>query len=222
MVLGSIASFVAVVAGIYRLGRLCFGPLVGLLAALLAAEPLLRREPRRAGLPRHLLRGADRVGGRAGGRTARGAARPCFLTLAAAGLLRPDAWVLSGAYWLWCCLAARRDTPGTRGCRYLALAAIAPVLWALVDAMVTGNPLYSLTSTAGPGPGTRTHAGLHERARLGVDLRRAHRQAAGAARRDRRPAAGDLAGAAAGARAAGRAGAAGASCTSRRGPSGRR
>ena len=35
MVLGSIASFVAVVAGIYRLGRLCFGPVVGLLAALL-------------------------------------------------------------------------------------------------------------------------------------------------------------------------------------------
>ena len=35
MVLGSIASFVAVVAGVYRLGRLCFGPVVGLLAALL-------------------------------------------------------------------------------------------------------------------------------------------------------------------------------------------
>src|SRR5271154_7270078 len=35
MVLGSIASFVAVVAGMYRLGRLCFGPVVGLLAALL-------------------------------------------------------------------------------------------------------------------------------------------------------------------------------------------
>ena len=35
MVLGSIASFVAAVAGIYRLGRLCFGPLVGLVAALL-------------------------------------------------------------------------------------------------------------------------------------------------------------------------------------------
>src|SRR5665213_3647825 len=35
MVLGSIASFVAAVAGIYRLGRLCFGPTVGLLAGLL-------------------------------------------------------------------------------------------------------------------------------------------------------------------------------------------
>ena len=25
-----------------------------------------------------------------------------FALLALAGLLRPDAWVLSGAYWLWC------------------------------------------------------------------------------------------------------------------------
>src|SRR6202035_2572158 len=32
MVLGSIGSFVAVVAGAYRLGRVCFGPLVGVLA----------------------------------------------------------------------------------------------------------------------------------------------------------------------------------------------
>jgi hypothetical protein len=35
MVLGSIGSYVALVAGVYRLGRLCFGPLVGLLAGLL-------------------------------------------------------------------------------------------------------------------------------------------------------------------------------------------
>ncbi len=35
MVLGGVASFVAAVAGLYRLGRLCFGPVVGLLAALL-------------------------------------------------------------------------------------------------------------------------------------------------------------------------------------------
>src|ERR1700728_3798282 len=35
MVLGSIGSFVALVAGIYHLSRLCFGPLVATLAALL-------------------------------------------------------------------------------------------------------------------------------------------------------------------------------------------
>src|SRR6201994_2441355 len=32
MVLGSIGSFVALVAGMYRLGRLCFGPAVGVVA----------------------------------------------------------------------------------------------------------------------------------------------------------------------------------------------
>ncbi|HEV3036005.1 MAG TPA: hypothetical protein VGX72_14600, partial [Solirubrobacteraceae bacterium] len=35
MVLGSIGSYVALVAGMYRLGRLCFGPVVGLVAGLL-------------------------------------------------------------------------------------------------------------------------------------------------------------------------------------------
>ncbi len=35
MVFGSIVSFVVAVAGMYRLGRLCFGPVVGVLAALL-------------------------------------------------------------------------------------------------------------------------------------------------------------------------------------------
>src|SRR6476659_9756711 len=35
MVLGSIGSFVALTAGTYRLGRVCFGPVVGVAAALL-------------------------------------------------------------------------------------------------------------------------------------------------------------------------------------------
>ncbi len=144
MVLGSIASFVAAVAGMYRLGRLCFGPVVGVVAALLllsrffvenlAAQGYLDisyvalvvwavvlevEKPRRGW--------------------------PVFLTLAAAGLLRPDAWVLSGVYWLWCSWRA----PNSTRVRYLVLAAIAPVVWVAVDAIVTGNPLHSLTSTAG-------------------------------------------------------------------------
>ena len=68
MVLGSIASFVALTAGVYRLTRLCFGPLVAVLAALLMLTPPVRREPRRAGLPRPHLHRADRVGHGAGGR----------------------------------------------------------------------------------------------------------------------------------------------------------
>jgi len=59
--------------------------------------------------------------------------------LTAAGLLRPEAWVLSGLYVLW---AARRDLLA-----YVA-AAIAPVTWALVDLAVTGDPLWSLNATS--------------------------------------------------------------------------
>ena len=54
--------------------------------------------------------------------------------------------------------------------RYLALAAIAPLCGSAMDAIVTGNPLYSLTATAGLAAGTRTHPGLQQRGRLGVDV----------------------------------------------------
>lgn len=144
MVFGSIASFVAAVAGMYRLGRLCFGPVVGLVAALLllsrffvenlAAQgyldisyialivwaTVLEVERRRRGTP-------------------------VFLALAAAGLLRPDAWVLSGAYWLWCSWPADNRTR----LKYMAMAGLAPLIWFGLDAIVTGEPLYSLTATAG-------------------------------------------------------------------------
>src|SRR4051812_35218865 len=147
MVLGSIGSFVALAAGAYRLGRVCFGPVVGVAAALLvlsrffvenlAAQGYLDityialivwavvlevQRPRRGGAALWLLAGA--------------------------GLLRPDAWVASGLYWLWCAWPAlRRAEPPGRALRLLAIAAVAPVVWVLMDAIVTGNPLYSLTST---------------------------------------------------------------------------
>jgi hypothetical protein len=151
MVLGSIASFVAVVAGVYRLGRLCFGPLVGLVAALLVLSRFFVENLAAQGyldisyvalIVWALALEVERP--------RRGTV--VLLTLAAAGLLRPDAWVLSGVYWLWCAWPARgapaRTTNRVR-LRYLALAALAPVAWVLVDTVVTGDPLYSLSSTAG-------------------------------------------------------------------------
>jgi hypothetical protein len=75
-----------------------------------------------------------------------------FGLLAAAGLLRPDAWALSGVYWLWCCWP-RGGIGGSltnrRRLGYLGLAAIGPLVWVCVDGLVTGDPLYSLHSTAG-------------------------------------------------------------------------
>jgi hypothetical protein len=144
MVLGSIVSFVAVVAGVYRLGRLCFGPVVGVIAALLVLSRFFVENLAAQGyldisyvalIVWAVVLEVERP--------RRGA--PVFLTLAAAGLLRPDAWVLSGVYWLWCSWRADNATR----LRYLAIAAVGPVVWAGVDTVVTGHPLYSLTATSG-------------------------------------------------------------------------
>src|SRR5438067_1807926 len=60
-----------------------------------------------------------------------------------AGLLRPEAWLLSGAYVLWMFPAK-----GLRGIwPYVALAVAPAVIWLAWDWIVTGKPLYSLTST---------------------------------------------------------------------------
>ncbi len=143
MVLGSIASFVALTAGTYRLGRLCFGPLVGAFAGLLVLSRFFVENLAAQGYL-DISYVALVVWA-----TALEIERPrrgplVFVLLAAAGLLRPDAWVLSGVYWLWCAWPADTRTR----LRYLGLAAIAPVLWIGVDAIVTGNPLYSLHSTS--------------------------------------------------------------------------
>ncbi len=144
MVLGSIGSFVAAVAGMYRLGRLCFGPLVGLIAALLLLSRFFIENLAAQGyLDISYVALVVWAVVLELERPRRG--WPVFLALAAAGLLRPDAWVLSGAYWLWCSWRADNATR----VRYLALAAIAPIVWIAVDAIVTGNPLYSLNATSG-------------------------------------------------------------------------
>jgi hypothetical protein len=150
MVLGSIASFVALVAGVYRLGRICFGPVVGMFAALLMLSRFFDENLAAQGyldisyVALIVWAVALEVE-----KPRRG--RIVFLALAAAGLLRPDAWVLSGVYWLWCIWPAgtgdRISTGKLLG--YLGLAVIAPLIWFGTDAVVTGNPLYSLHSTAG-------------------------------------------------------------------------
>ena len=148
MVLGSIASFVAVVAGLYRLGRVCFGPLVGVLAGLLVLTRFFDENLAAQGYLDisyvALIVWALALEVQ---RPRRGV--PVFVLLAAAGLLRPDAWVLSGAYWLWCTLPRRASVSARTRLRYLALACSAPLLWVLTDTVVTGKPLYTLHSTAG-------------------------------------------------------------------------
>lgn len=73
------------------------------------------------------------------------------ILLAVAGLLRPEAWLLAGLYWLWCTLrgrwaAADERLPGRVG--HAALVLVAPVVWVAIDAIVTGHPFHSLTATS--------------------------------------------------------------------------
>jgi hypothetical protein len=83
---------------------------------------------------------------------------PVLALLALAGLLRPEAWVLSGLYWLylivWPAYRGRAHgaswTPGrSRGelAGLTALAAAAPLVWVLSDLLITGDALWSLTNT---------------------------------------------------------------------------
>ena len=67
-----------------------------------------------------------------------------WILLACAGLLRPEAWLLAGLYFLW--MAWPATWP--QRFRYAALAAIGPVVWAATDYVVTGDPLFSLHYTS--------------------------------------------------------------------------
>jgi hypothetical protein len=142
MVLFTLFAFVGLAAGTYRLGRLCFTPFVGALAAFLVLTrfdfPSLAV---RAYLDIPFMAAIVWAGALEVARPRRGTV--VFLLLAAAGLLRPEAWILSGVYFLW----MSWDASWGDRLRYAALTAIAPVLWVATDFAVTGDPLFSLTST---------------------------------------------------------------------------
>jgi len=131
----SVASMVAFVAGVWRLGRATVGATAATIAALLLltrldfafyaafayvdvpylallawAAALEAERPRRGGV--------------------------VWVLLVAAGLLRPEGWAYAAVYAVW----MRR----WRG----ALWVVAPIaLWSLLDLAMTGNPLFSLTET---------------------------------------------------------------------------
>ena len=154
MVFFTEASFVVLCAGIYQLARTAFTPLVGLAAAgilctrfdfpflaarayidipylafVVWAAALELRRPRRGGI--------------------------VWVLLACAGLLRPEAWLIIGLYFLWMC--AGEIGPGHAGGRerwirwakYAAWAAVGPVIWVVLDFVVTGDPAFSLHHTSG-------------------------------------------------------------------------
>jgi hypothetical protein len=124
----------------YRLGEAWINPAAGALAAaiVLTRQPVLDFGARAyVDIPYlALVLGALLVETRR-----RRAGAPVLALLGLAGLIRPEAWLFSVAYlaWLW--------HGGVRDPRLWALAAAAPLLWALGDLAVTGDPLHSLTGT---------------------------------------------------------------------------
>jgi hypothetical protein len=83
---------------------------------------------------------------------------PVLTLLALAGLLRPEAWALSGLYWLYLIAwpayrGHAHGAPWTAGrsrgelAKLTALAAAAPLVWVLSDLLITGDALWSLTHT---------------------------------------------------------------------------
>jgi len=66
-----------------------------------------------------------------------------LVLLGLAGLLRPEAWLYAGAYWLW--LTPAHEWPGRAR---LALLVIAPpLIWGLTDLAISGDFLWSLHGT---------------------------------------------------------------------------
>ncbi|MDQ3631963.1 MAG: hypothetical protein M3417_11985 [Actinomycetota bacterium] len=155
-------SYVAVLAGLYRLGRHAFGVAAGVVAVVLLVSRLdfgfwalsgFVDVPYLALLTWAAALEAERP--------RRGTA--VWLLLGAAGLLRPEAWLFAGAYGLWVVWPRRRETAAwVRAGAWVA----APVaLWALTDLVVTGNPAYSFSMST-------DHAAELGRSRSLLDLPR--------------------------------------------------
>src|SRR5215218_10422377 len=127
----------------YRLGAELFSPWVGAVAVLVVlTRPALERDALLGYQDTAfavLIVGAVLLEAQ---RPRRGGA--VLGLLAVAGLMRPEAWVLGGLYWLY--LWPVSDW--SRRVRLAGVVALAPVLWAALDLYVTGDPLHSLHGTA--------------------------------------------------------------------------
>jgi len=86
---------------------------------------------------------------------------PVLALLALAGLLRPEAWLFSAAYLVWLLAPGVRSSARGAGASrtaawrdaapLIALAASGPLLWAVHDLLLTGDPLHSLSGTRASG-----------------------------------------------------------------------
>jgi hypothetical protein len=127
--------------GVYRLGSAVANRAVGIIAAsLVVSSPMFLDFVSRGYVDIPFLALVVWAGVVAAERPAR-PALPMSL-IGVAGLLRPEAWMLAGFLWLWHASRSRAVRPALLGG-----ALIPPLLWALSDLAVTGDPLFSLHAT---------------------------------------------------------------------------
>lgn len=147
MLFAALVSFLALVAGLYRLGRAAFTPLVGVTAAVILCT--------RLDFPFLALRGYIDVTYLAFvvwaaafefERPRTGYRVP--LLLMGAALMRPEAWLLAGLYFLYAAWPLRREPQWGRLLWLVVLAGVGPVVWVALDFAVTGKPLFSLQHTS--------------------------------------------------------------------------
>jgi hypothetical protein len=144
LVLVCVVSLVLLAWSVFRLGRAVWGPWPGLAAAFFTGSSFaFLLYAARAYVDMPFLALVLWAAALEAERPRRGT--PVMAILAVAGLLRPEAWILAGAYWLWCGPLARPARPRLG---LAALAIGAPLVWAAVDLWVTGDPLYSLHATS--------------------------------------------------------------------------
>lgn len=154
ILIASLAMYVGLLWGVFRLVKLQLGSLVGLVAVLvLLTRTDLMAYAFRSMLDIPFLLMIVWAAVLEVQKPRRGYA-PLVLLLMA-GLLRPEAWLMAGIYWLWLALGWVRpqlELPGERPdvgkliwCALLVGAA--PIAWAVADWIVAGDPKYSFSST---------------------------------------------------------------------------
>ncbi len=142
MIGATIASFVVLVAGLYRLSRIAFSPIVGAAAAaLLLTRFNFSFLAVRGYVDIPYLAAITWAAALEAERPRRGA--PVFGLLLLAELMRPEAWLLAGLYWLWYAWkGSNRDRV-----LYAVVVALGPLIWAGLDLAVTGDPMFSFHTT---------------------------------------------------------------------------
>jgi hypothetical protein len=132
-VLCAVVSFMLLVWGVYRLTRTAFTPIVAATAvALLMTRFNFLFLAARGYVDLTYCAAIVWAAAFEIERPRRGTL--VFAVLLVAELIRPDAWLLAGLYWLWCV-------------RWALIVAAGPLIWVALDWIVTGQPLHSLHST---------------------------------------------------------------------------